>query len=180
MHRRPKHGFLFLVLIFSLSLDLHSQTYPIKHYSTADGLAHAAVRKIFQDSRGFLWFGTQAGVSRYDGYRFYHDLSHDPMRSPIYDIWEDEQETIWFATYGNGLAKKMANDTAFVWIKAADGSLAGDHITCIFKDPDQNIWIGSGDGLALMKANGTVKIFDQELGSGHGEIYAFIREKDGT
>ncbi len=171
---------LFIVLLLFYSIDLQSQTYPFKHYSTADGLAHSVVRKVFQDVRGFLWFGTQGGINRYDGNEFVTYLAQDSLKSEIYDIWEDEQGTIWFATYGNGLAKKMADDTAFVWIKASDGILPGDYVTCIFRDDDQNIWIGNGDGLTLMKPDGTIKIYDQELGKGHGEVYAFTREKDGT
>lgn len=170
---------LFISLILISSIDLHSQTYPFKHYSTADGLAHAVVRKVFQDSRGFLWFGTHGGINRYDGYQFVTYLAQDSLKSEIYDIWEDEHETMWFATYGNGLAKKMAADTAFIWIKSSDGILPGDYVTCIFKDIDQNIWIGNGDGLTLMKPDGTIKIYDQELGKGHGEVYAFTRGKDG-
>ncbi|HEX9974962.1 MAG TPA: two-component regulator propeller domain-containing protein, partial [bacterium] len=171
---------LIIVLLVFCYVNLHSQTYPFKHYSTADGLAHAVVRKVFQDSRGYIWFGTRSGANRYDGNEFITYLAQDSLKSEIYDIWEDGDGTIWFATYGNGLAKKMADDTALVWIKASDGTLPGDYVTCIFKDDDQNIWIGNGDGLTLMKADGTIKIYDQELGSHHGEVYAFTREKDGT
>ncbi|MBN2093694.1 hypothetical protein JW964_29000 [candidate division KSB1 bacterium] len=169
-----------LLLFFCLKIDLSAQTYPFKHYSTADGLTHAVVRKVFQDSRGFIWFGTRGGVDCYDGNEFVTWLSQDSLKSEIYDIWEDEDGTMWFATYGNGLAKKMAGDTAFVWIKASTGILPGDYVTFIFKDDEKNIWIGNGDGLSLIKKDGMVKIYDQELGFGHGEVYAFTRGKDGT
>jgi ligand-binding sensor domain-containing protein/two-component sensor histidine kinase len=159
--------------------ELSAQTYPFKNYSTADGLAHVVVRKIFQDSRGFLWFGTHSGISRYDGNEFVSFLDQDSLKSEIYDIWEDRSGTMWFATYGRGLAKQKFGDTTFVWASGSDGVLAGDYITCIFQDNDQNIWIGSGDGLTLMKPDGSIKIFDPELGQGHGEVYAIAREKDG-
>jgi hypothetical protein len=40
------------------------------HLTTSDGLANAHVEVIFQDSQGFMWFGTHDGLSRYDGYHF--------------------------------------------------------------------------------------------------------------
>src|SRR6266700_2249661 len=43
---------------------------PLRHYSTADGLASNAVYSIASDSRGFLWFATAEGLSRFDGYGF--------------------------------------------------------------------------------------------------------------
>jgi len=50
------------------------------HLTTADGLANAHVEVIFQDSRGFMWFGTRDGLSRYDGYHFsaYRHNPDDP------------------------------------------------------------------------------------------------------
>ena len=35
-----------------------------------DGLSHSAVWKILQDSEGYMWFGTQDGLNKYDGYKF--------------------------------------------------------------------------------------------------------------
>ena len=48
----------------------HAEQLPIKTYTTADGLAQDCVNRIIRDSRGFLWFCTREGLSRFDGYRF--------------------------------------------------------------------------------------------------------------
>ena len=45
--------------------------------TTAEGLSQDSVFGILQDRYGFLWFGTQAGLNRYDGYRVTH-FRHDP------------------------------------------------------------------------------------------------------
>ena len=50
--------------------DALAQRLPIKTYTTADGLAHNTVNRIVKDSRGFLWFCTAGGLSRFDGYTF--------------------------------------------------------------------------------------------------------------
>ena len=58
-------GFLFLI-----SSTLLAQTLPFKTYPIKEGLAQSIVYSIFQDSKGYLWFGTQYGVSKFDGINF--------------------------------------------------------------------------------------------------------------
>ena len=57
-------------LICASCLDVRAERLPIKIYTTADGLAHNDVKRIVKDSRGFLWFCTAGGLSRFDGYAF--------------------------------------------------------------------------------------------------------------
>ncbi|MCB0640343.1 MAG: hypothetical protein KDC44_01830, partial [Phaeodactylibacter sp.] len=40
----------------------------LDHVSVEEGLLHREVKSVFQDSRGFMWFGTPAGLNRFDGY----------------------------------------------------------------------------------------------------------------
>lgn len=49
---------------------VHAERLPIKTYTTADGLARNLINRIVRDSRGFLWFCTADGLSRFDGYSF--------------------------------------------------------------------------------------------------------------
>ena len=59
---------LWLTLLFpSVAL---AERLPLKPYTVADGLAHNEINKIVRDSRGFLWFCTADGLSRFDGYAF--------------------------------------------------------------------------------------------------------------
>src|SRR6266852_4939408 len=50
--------------------SLHGAQLPLRRYTTADGLANNTVYSIASDSRGFLWFATAEGLSRFDGYGF--------------------------------------------------------------------------------------------------------------
>lgn len=70
------------------------------HLTTVDGLSNDSVFSILQDRRGFLWFGTQAGLNRYDGHRV-TQFRHDP-RDPdsisgdfIHNLLEDRRGAIW-------------------------------------------------------------------------------------
>jgi ligand-binding sensor domain-containing protein len=51
-------------------LCLVAELLPIRSHNTADGLAADAINKIVVDSRGFVWFCTPEGLSRFDGCRF--------------------------------------------------------------------------------------------------------------
>ena len=57
-------------LIVLIVFPLKSELLPIRTYTTADGLAADQIARIVADSRGFLWFCTHEGLSRFDGYRF--------------------------------------------------------------------------------------------------------------
>jgi ligand-binding sensor domain-containing protein len=57
-------------LLLAPSADVRAEHLPIKTYTTADGLAHNVVNRVVRDSRGFLWFCTREGLSRFDGYSF--------------------------------------------------------------------------------------------------------------
>lgn len=61
---------LSTVFILSSAILIRAERLPIKNYTVADGLLRDNVYKIKQDSRGFLWFCTAEGVSRFDGYDF--------------------------------------------------------------------------------------------------------------
>src|SRR5215470_9901402 len=49
---------------------LYSERLPLRSFSSADGLAHDHINQIYPDSQGYLWIGTDEGLSRFDGYEF--------------------------------------------------------------------------------------------------------------
>lgn len=85
---------------------LAQPTVEFDHLSVKQGLSQSAVMCIFQDSQGFMWFGTQDGLNRYDGYKF-TVFKHDPTnpRSLSYNlilsIHEGPKGTLWIGTADN-------------------------------------------------------------------------------
>ena len=61
---------VFVVLLTGAPVAAVDQRLPLRRYGIDDGLAHNVVGAIFQDSKGYLWFGTAEGLSRFDGYSF--------------------------------------------------------------------------------------------------------------
>src|SRR5262245_3288669 len=90
---------LALSLLLWLPVIARAERLPIKVYTTADGLGRDSANKSLLDSRGFLWFGTSEGLSRYDGYSFtnYGVDQGLPGRS-VNDLIETHDGAYWVAT----------------------------------------------------------------------------------
>jgi hypothetical protein len=97
---------------------------PIRIYTTADGLPSNRINKIVLDSRGYLWFCTQEGLSRFDGYGFtnYGTQQGLPPRG-INDLLETRNGEYWIATTG-GFVRFDPTSTAhkFTVFLADDGA----------------------------------------------------------
>lgn len=108
---------VFLLLFFSLLLSdfVFAGRLSFKPYTTAEGLANDSVNKIVADSRGFLWFCTEEGLSRFDGYKFKNYTTENglPHRN-ITDFLETKDGDYLLAT-GGGLAVFNPLGKAFRW-----------------------------------------------------------------
>jgi ligand-binding sensor domain-containing protein len=94
------------LLIALLQASLHAQQLSIRHYDVSDGLAHSHVTAIHQDAKGYLWFATWEGLSRFDGYSFINYGPRDGLEGPIInDIAEDGHHHVWVATNAAGVAR---------------------------------------------------------------------------
>src|SRR5215510_10686104 len=82
-----------------------AQQLPLKSYTTADGLAHNGVNRIVKDSRGFLWFCTREGLSRFDGYSFTnYGVEQGLPSAEVNDLLQTREGEYWVAT-GGGLCR---------------------------------------------------------------------------
>ncbi len=77
---------------------------PYRQYTLRDGLPQMQITCLFQDSRGYLWVGTKAGLARFNGAKFVNYTRKEGLSNDfIYDITEDARGNIWFST-SSGLA----------------------------------------------------------------------------
>src|SRR5258708_11536970 len=96
---------VFMLLLVFLPPAALAERLPLKSYTTADGLAHNEVNKIVRDSRGFLWFCTADGLSRFDGYTFTNFGTDSGLpHANVTDLLEARSGEYWVATYG-GIAR---------------------------------------------------------------------------
>ena len=94
-----KNNLLRIFLFLSVSLNAQQVQYSWHNYTTNDGLPSPEVYTVIQDSKGFLWFGTDNGVSRFDGYTFQNfGAKEGLMDNVINGIQEDASGRIWFSS----------------------------------------------------------------------------------
>ncbi len=100
MMPKKYHNLSFIEAVLSLfvllltTTQVVGQTMPVRtlHYTTRDGMASNVVNTIIQDRQGYLWLGTNLGLTRYDGYRFvnfYHEKNGKRQMENITGIVED-------------------------------------------------------------------------------------------
>jgi len=126
-----------------------------EHVSLEEGLSQAFVASTLQDRDGFMWFGTQEGLNRYDGYDF-KIFSYDPedptslSNNFVKTIYEDRNEVIWVGTDGGGVNLYNPLTESFDSFRhdpEDPDSLASDTIWAICQDGMDTIWVGTDGGL---------------------------------
>ena len=119
-----------------------------------DGLSLSSVYYIYQDSKGFMWFGTEDGLNKFDGqfvtvYGATTDQLNILANKWIELIFEDKAGMIWLGSRG-GLTKynpRNGNFTAIRYDPDDAGSLSNDTVTAIATDLTNEVWVGTIHGL---------------------------------
>jgi len=142
---------LFILLQFQ---NLFSKE-AIKFYniSIEEGLSQSSVECIVQDSLGFLWFGTEDGLNRYDGYKFtvFKNDPDNPYSISNNNIWRlfiDSRGNLWVGTYSGGLNLYDAKSEKFIrynFDSSDSTSISSDKIRSITEDSAGDLWIGTAD-----------------------------------
>ena len=155
----PKFFIQFFLFFFILSLEspfIYAQpSNKFRRITLEQGLPHANIRTVLQDSRGFMWIATWDGLSRYDGYKFktFRNNPNDKFSicdNSIESLLEDSQGNLWVGT-GKGLCRYDRNEDRFYnYIHSSNpSSISGDWVTNLFEDSKGNLWVGTGEGLDL-------------------------------
>jgi|GEM_PF-3236843 len=161
MHHLPQLAKLLFVLYFT-STHLFSQSVSFKNYQVDDGLPTNTVYSSFQDSKGFMWFGSESGVSKYDGYRFTNFTTADGLSdNEVFNFFEDSSGKIWFETlngnvsyYKNGEIINSARDTT---LRRLDSQ---SYISAIAEGHDGSIWISTlNNGIVIYTKDKSVHRF---------------------
>jgi len=90
---------LLLPFLLLLPAFAHAERLPLKPYTVADGLPNNVINKIVRDARGFLWFCTGEGLSRFDGYSFTnYGVDQGLPHTMVNDFLETRKGELWIAT----------------------------------------------------------------------------------
>ncbi|MCW3114882.1 MAG: rcsC 4 [Segetibacter sp.] len=143
---------LFVTLPFASLCQYKSLKF--EHLGITEGLSQINITSVFQDSHGFMWFGTRDGLNRYDGYKFiiYRHDARDPntiSNNFIQDIKEDKNSNIWIATEGGGVNKydaRLDRFTRYTHDSKNANSISSNSVNRLLFDENNNLWLGTQRG----------------------------------
>lgn len=180
-----------MLLLDGIGQDIDKRFHQI---TIEDGLSQSSIQAILQDSRGFMWLGTEDGLNRYDGYNFtiYKEVAGNPNSLSDHNItalFEDSKERIWIGTQSGGLVLYDRKKDIFTTYLGVDDdenweTLSANTIWAIAEDHEGLIWIGTSYGLNLFdpEAGRFTRIFFEEgqtsLSSNH--ISSLLVDESGT
>ncbi len=151
---------LYTLIAFALQAQTITTKFDeinFKHLSVEDGLSSSTVYAILQDSRGFMWFGTNKNINRWDGYKIkIYTLG------VITTLYEDTQGVMWVGTmYGlNKFNRETEDFTRYVINDDSIDNVLQNIIYEIIEDNSGALWIATGYGLCRFDAaTGKVKRF---------------------
>lgn len=98
-------AFLFTCLLLASCLRAQEPHPFFRSYGVDNGLPSSEVYSVKQDSKGYIWFATVNGVSRFDGYSFENfSMDNGLPDNTVFDIYEDSIGRVWFLPISNKLS----------------------------------------------------------------------------
>ena len=145
--------FTYSLLFVAAATRSASQPRDLKfeHLTHEEGLSQSTVNAIVQDGQGFMWFGTQDGLNRYDGYsvvvhRHRQSDTNAISDNAIWSLCRDRSGDIWIGTMRGGLNRYMIAEDRFLHYvnnPADTTSLADNNVSAVFQDSRGLLWVGT-------------------------------------
>ena len=170
-----RSSLLLLFLLFSLAS--YTQKNNFTSYTVRDGLPQNTVYKIFQDSKGYIWLGTDGGgISKFDGRKHTYFKKEDGLASNVVrDILEDKDGNIWLAT-NEGVS--IYDGIDFKTISEEDG-LISNTVVKIYEDSKGRVWVGStGGGLSYISIKDSFQVanFTSSDGLSSNNVFSILED----
>jgi ligand-binding sensor domain-containing protein/signal transduction histidine kinase len=150
--------FILLLIAAACAVPAWAERLPIQSYGPAEGLPSTFVLHVMRDSRGFVWFSTRDGLSRFDGVRFGTYGTEDGLPDPTVNaLLERRDGSYWIATNGGGVCQ-FDPDTAVAssaeWphrrlfrVYPVGRSVGSNRVNTLFEDHAGRLWAGTDAGL---------------------------------
>jgi ligand-binding sensor domain-containing protein len=178
-------------VLLASSVMVYGEHLPIKTYTTADGLPSTYILSVVRDSRGFLWFCTRDGLSRFDGQRFVTYTMQNGLSNPaINHLLETRSGVYWVATNGGGVCQFNPNTSSssrnrlFTVFPVGEEPPA-NRVNILYEDRTGQIWAATDGGLfRLEQVDGNVVFRRVEMGEiiyrDRFGVNAFLEDQEGS
>jgi ligand-binding sensor domain-containing protein len=145
-------------LIAGFSSPLPAQEHSYINYTVKDGLAGATVYAMAQDKDGFLWFGTETGLSRYDGTHFRNFYTTDGLPdNEIIKLFVDSRNRIWIIPFKNKVCYyqhgKIHNQDNDPLLRQLD---IHSEVIAIIEDTAGNVLVADSGCIHVIAPNGGI------------------------
>ena len=183
------HGSLGFRLGLTLltSALLYADQLPVKTYTTADGLSRNGVYLIVQDPRGFLWFSTTEGLSRFDGYTFTNYGPEAGLPKRLVTALQITRDGIYWVGTPVGLFRLDPNSPRPQKFDAIQfgASEHARYIEALLEDRSGALWVGTQDGVYRLGASSKSQFEPVDIGitkqvDGKRAASALMEDRQGT
>lgn len=184
------NALLDVCYFFITPFSSYGQKLPVRNYTGETGLPQAQISSVTQDSKGFIWFISSSGLTRYDGVEFKTYTKQDGLTSNIgIDIQEDKNGNLWTLTINGISVLDIATDGYIRSVRKieARNGLPNLENTCMYLDRDGLLWIGTRNGgvvrLRITIVNGQYTVtptlnIGQEQGLGSNAVTAIFQDQN--
>lgn len=157
---------VFLIL-FCVSITIEAQEFTsIENVTSGTKLQNYNVLDIAQDSKGYLWIGTNWGLYKYDGYQFkpYSITTTPSLVNNNIKTLIVQDDNLWTGTKGGiNIINTKTNSSKSITSSSKNG-LTSNYVTKLYKDKSNNIWVGyNADKLSKYVGNFKFQHFDLKI-----------------
>lgn len=135
--------YLLFTYLLLLSFLVNAQMIPYRLYNTSNGLIQSQVTAVTQDSKGFMWIGTIAGLNRFDGKSFLKYTERDGLSEDwITALATDKNDNIWIGHWSGSLSVYDCKNNYLKVVELPKG-FKQQEIVKIYADPDNGVWVSN-------------------------------------
>lgn len=170
----------------------YKSEFKVEHIALEQGITNNLIFSIYQDSKGFIWFGTMFGLVRYDGISF-KTFRHNPAdtnsisNDDVVSIFEDKDGYLWIGTYFGGLNKldrRTGEFKRYIYTPGEQNCISSNTVWKIIQDKEGILWFATEGGGLCKYENGTFSAYKNDSANqtsiGSNSVYSLAEDDDGN
>ena len=138
-------------------LNLYADNFVEKIYDKTNGMVSSEANVICETNDGYIWIGSYAGLTRYDGHAF--EFVREGGLVNVVGMMTDSRGRLWIGTNDAGIARYENGE--YTYFTMEDG-LPSNSIRCFAEDENGNVYVGTSDKICLFATDDTIQLSDGE------------------